>query len=187
MLRLGVSEKGVTEILAVAEHTVSLTAAAEGLRLDPDVPDAAGPGVAPLVSLLDESEAGDSGETLTEIRGWAADQLGLDRPPDLWRALAHQPRFLKATWAKDRLVMGPGELEPATKVCAALAVAMFRGSRYMTSSLSHQLRHAHGFDDATLVELTAGVMHYVSFNTVAHGMRLPPPHTDMRADEFREG
>ena len=38
MLRLGVSDQGLTEILAVAEHVNSMAAVAEGFRLRPDVP-----------------------------------------------------------------------------------------------------------------------------------------------------
>jgi hypothetical protein len=30
-------------------------------------------------------------------------------------------------------------------------------------------------------------MHYVAFNTIAHGMMLEPPLTDMRTDDFRPG
>ncbi len=30
-------------------------------------------------------------------------------------------------------------------------------------------------------------MHYASFNTVAHGMMLEPPFTDIRADDFQPG
>jgi hypothetical protein len=40
-------------------------------------------------------------------------------------------------------------------------------------------------DDAGMVELGAAVMHYVSFNTVAHGMMLGAPFEDMRAEDFQ--
>jgi hypothetical protein len=32
--------------------------------------------------------------------------------------------------------------------------------------------------------MTASVMHYVSFNTVAHGMTLSPRHEEMTAADF---
>jgi hypothetical protein len=30
-------------------------------------------------------------------------------------------------------------------------------------------------------------MHYVSFNTIAHGMLLDPPFTEVRAEDFQPG
>ncbi len=38
-----------------------------------------------------------------------------------------------------------------------------------------------------MVELGPAVMHYVSFNTIAHGMLLDPPFTDMRTNDFQTG
>ncbi len=35
-----------------------------------------------------------------------------------------------------------------------------------------------------MVELAGAVMHYVSFNTIAHGMRLAAGHDDMEAAAF---
>lgn len=186
MLRLGLTEKGVTEILAVAEHTVSLCAGAEGLRVPCDVPVVSDRSDSPIVPPLDDAHLGDAAPTVAEIAAWAHEHLGIDRAPAFWRVLAHQPRFLESTWAKERLIMSNGELDAAAKLCTALAVAMFKQSPYWTSYLAHQLRHDADLDDAALVELTAGVMHYTSFNTIAHGMRLPPPHTDMTAAVFQD-
>jgi hypothetical protein len=186
VLRLGLTEKGVTEILAVSEHTASITAAAEGLRIPPDVGSREAAPDGGLVQPIGEANRGEAKATLAEIRSWAQKYLGCAAEPVFWRVLAHQPRFLRATWDKDRLVMGDGELDAVAKLCTALAVAMFRQSPYWTSYLAHQLRHESHMTDAALVELTAAVMHYVSFNTVAHGMRLAAPHTDMTADQFRD-
>ena len=58
-------------------------------------------------------------------------------------------------------------------------------SGYLTSYLTPWVRRAAGLDDGGLVELGAAVMHYVSFNTVAHGMMLDPPLVDVRAEDFR--
>jgi hypothetical protein len=43
------------------------------------------------------------------------------------------------------------------------------------------------FDDGGMVELGAAVVHFVSCNTVAHGLMLDPPLTAMRADDFQPG
>jgi hypothetical protein len=186
VLRLGLTEKGVTEILAVSEHTVSVCAAAEGLRIPSDVPTGSTHPDTAIVAPLSDAELGDATSTIEAIAAWSREHLDTATAPAFWRTIAHQPRFLQATWAKDRLIMGDGELDAAAKVCTALAVAMFRQSSYWTGYLAQQLRHDFRMSDATLVELTAGVMHYVSFNTVAHGMRLAAPHTDMTASAFRE-
>jgi alkylhydroperoxidase/carboxymuconolactone decarboxylase family protein YurZ len=181
VLRLGVGERGVTEIMAVSEHVSSLCAGAAALQLAPDVPERQGPPPAGV----GEPPPGAGAACLDEVLGWSGGHLGLDRVPDFWRLLAHQPRFLEATWAKDRLVMGPGRLDQQSKRCVALAVAASRQSPYWIAFLTHLLRR-NGLGDRALVELTASVMHYVSFNTVAHGMMLRAQHEEMTAADFEE-
>jgi hypothetical protein len=183
VLRLGFSERGVTEIMAVAEHVAGLTAAAEGLLLAPDVPAPSADPPPGLVAPADEA-APEVADTLAEVRAWAREALGVDGTPLFWRVLAHRPGLLAATWAKDRLVLGPGEIDAATKACVALAVAMFRQSRYWSAYLGQLARRQAGLDEAGLVELAGCVMHYVSYNTIAHGMRLEPPYHDMAAADF---
>jgi hypothetical protein len=187
VLRLGASEQGVAEIMAVAEHVNSLAVLAEGFLLRPDIPSPPSGLPTELVPPFDEAEPGPAAETLDQIRAWAKASLGIEHVPVLWRVLARNPRFLAATWAKDRLVLRAGELEEATKACVALAVAMNARSAYLTAYLNPWVRRAAGLDDTGLVELGAAVMHYVSFNTVAHGMMLDPPFSDVRAEDFRPG
>ena len=105
--------------------------------------------------------------------------------PTFWRVLARRPKFLAATWAKDRLVLGAAEIDEAAKACAAMAVAMNAHSAFFTSYLSPWVRRAAELDNGGMVELGAAVMHYVSFNTVAHGMMLGPPFENMRAEDFQ--
>ena len=187
MLRLGVSEQGLTEILAVAEHVNSMAALAEGFRLRPDVPRLSDGPATELVPPLDEAAPGLAADTLDQIRVWARSTLGIEHVPAFWRVLARHPRFLASTWAKNGLVLSAAELDEATKACAALAVAMNAHSAYFTSYLNPWVRRAVGLDDDGLVELGAAVMHYVSFNTVAHGMMLDAPFSEMRAEDFRPG
>jgi hypothetical protein len=187
-MRLTGSERAVAEVAAVAEHVASLTAAAAAFQLRPDVPRETGDGVGPaVVPLLDEGSAGEAAGTLAEIRAWARQVLGLDHVPALWRALAHHPRLLEATWRKDRLVLGQGTLDELVKGCAALAVAQLRQSPYWIAYLTQFLRRRCGLEDRGVVELAGAVMHYVSFNTIAHGMRLDPPVADMRASDVAPG
>jgi hypothetical protein len=188
VLRLTGTERAVAEVAAIAEHVASLTTAAAAFQLRPDVPAETGAdGGSPLVPLLEERSAGEAAAVLAEIRAWARQSLGLDRVPAIWRALAHQPRLLEATWRKDRLVLGPGVLDDLVKGCAALAVAQFRQSAYGIAYLTQFLRTRCGLEDGGVVELAGAVMHYVSFNTIAHGMRLDPPVTDLRASDVAPG
>jgi hypothetical protein len=84
-------------------------------------------------------------------------------------------------------VLGAAEVDEATKACVAMAVAMNARSAYCTSYFSPWVRRAVALDDAGMVELGAAVMHYVSFNTIAHGMMLEPPFEDIRAEDFKSG
>jgi hypothetical protein len=185
VLRLGISEQGLTEIMAVAEHVNSMVVLAEGFGLRPDVPKPPEGTPTELVRPLDEAEPGVAADTLDQIRNWASSALGIEHVPAFWRVLARQPRFLASTWAKDRLVLGAGEVDEATKACAAMAVAMNARSPYCTSYFDPWVRRAVDLDEAGMVELGAAVMHYVSFNTVAHGMMLGAPFEDMRAADFQ--
>jgi alkylhydroperoxidase/carboxymuconolactone decarboxylase family protein YurZ len=187
VLRLGVSEQGLTETMAVAEQVASMAALAEGFRLRPDVPRPPDGPPTELVPPLDEVEPGQAAETLDAIRQWATEALGVQHVPALWRVLARHPRFLSATWAKDRLVFARGELDEATKACAAMAVAMNMRSPYCAAYFNPWVRRMMGLDDSGMVELGAAVMHYVSFNTIAHGMMLEPPFVDVRATDFLSG
>lgn len=185
MLRLTGTERGVAEVTAIAEHVASLTAASAAFQLRPDVPkDADG---APLVPLIDEHNAGDASATLVEIRAWAREALDVDRVPAIWRAFAHQPRLLDTTWRKHRLILGAGTLDEMVKGCAALAVAQFRQSDYWIAYLTRLLKKRSRVEDRALVEIAGAVMHYVSFNTIAHGMRLDAPISDMTAGDVAPG
>ncbi len=188
MARLTGTERAVAEVAAIAEHVASLTVAAAAFHLRSDVPSDSGEAAgAALVPLLDEGTAPDAARTLTEIRAWSREALGIDRVPAVWRALAHQPRLLESTWRKDRLVLGAGTLDEVVKGCAALAVAQFRQSAYWIAYLTHVLRTRSALSNRGVVELAGAVMHYVSFNTIAHGMRLDPPFADMKAADVAPG
>jgi len=183
VLRLGLDERGITEIMAVAEHIVSVVAAAEGLRLRPDVPEPPTGPPTELVGLEFEPPA-DARSTLAEISRAAKDTLGIDHVPAFWSALAQRPRLLDAVWAKHRLVFGAGQLDAHAKLAVALAVAMNKRSPYWTSYLAHQGRCAGAFDDDVILEIAGATLHYAAFNTISHGMMLEAPHRDLVAADF---
>ncbi len=185
MLRLGVGERGVSEIMAVAEHVASLCAAAEALRLPADLPlPAAGSPPGSVEPADPAALQGDAAAAMAEIATWARSSLGVEHVPVLWRALARLPRMMLTTWRKDRLVMSGGKLDPSAKACIAFAVASFKQSPYMIAYTTALLRKAVALDDEAVVELVASVMHYVSFNTISHAMLLEAPHSGMQAADF---
>src|SRR5215831_4156841 len=59
--------------------------------------------------------------------------------------------------------------------------AEFRQSVYWIAYLTRLLGVRCGLGDHGIVELAGTVMHDVSFNTIAHGMRLGAPFSDMEA------
>ncbi|MBI2323765.1 MAG: hypothetical protein HYU87_02210, partial [Chloroflexi bacterium] len=131
MLRLGATEQGITEILAVAEHVTSIAAASEGLRLRSDAPR---PATGPATELVDWTRPApvEAESVLAEIAQWTRDVLRMDHVPAFWRTLALRPRLLEAVWRKHRLVLGEDELEADLKAAVALAVAMNAHSAYWT-------------------------------------------------------
>lgn len=188
MLRLTGTERAVAEVAAVAEHVASLTGASAAFQLRADVPLNVGDGAgASLVPFIEDAGSDDVAAILGEIREWAHQVLGIEHVPAIWRVLAHDRRLLEATWRKDRLIMGPGTLDELVKSCAALAVAQFRQSDYWISYFTHLLRTRCGVDDRGLVEIAGAVMHYISFNTIAHGMRLEAPLSEMVASDVVAG
>ncbi|MEX2047907.1 MAG: hypothetical protein WEE03_12145 [Chloroflexota bacterium] len=183
VLRLGLDERGITEIMAIAEHVVSVIAAAEGLRLRPDVPDRpTGPGTE-LVGLA-SAPPDDARSTLAEIARAAKDTIGIDHVPAFWSALAQRPRLLDAVWAKHLLVLGAGQLDVHAKLAVALSVAMNKRSPYWTSYLAQQGRCAGDFDDDVILEIAAATLHYAAFNTISHGMMLEAPDRDLAAADY---
>lgn len=188
MLRLTEDNRAVAEIVAVSEHMASLTAAAAAFQLTPDV-QAGRPGEAcqPLIPLVEQGSGGEAVETLAEIEAWVQSALGIGHVPAIWKALAHDPNLLAATWRKDRVVLAPGTLDEFVKGCVALAVAQFRQSPYWIAYMTQYLRARCGVDNHVLVQIAGAVMHYVSFNTIAHGMRLEPPFSMMDRSDVTAG
>ena len=128
----------------------------------------------PLVPLVGAEADGGVAEMLDEIRGWARERLGREGVPAFWRAIAHQPRYLKAAWAKTTLVLEPGEVDRLTKVAVALACAGLAGSRYFVEYYQAAFRKL-GMDDAAVAELAGLVNHYASYNTISHAFQLEAP------------
>ena len=184
VLRLGIGERGITEILGIAEHVVSTSTAADGLRLRADVPSPTSRAGEVALIELPTTPAEDAKATWSEIAAWSKETLGIDHVPAFWRAMARRPRLLAVVWAKHQLVLGAGELGADAKLAVALAVAMNEHSDYWIGYFAQAGRRVGFFDDDVILEIAAATLHYNSFNTISHGMMLEAPHRDLVASDF---
>ena len=121
-----------------------------------------------LVKLVEEAEAtGLVKEVYEEIMS----SRNLAQVPNYWKALAHQPEYLAATWNKLKAVMAEGRLDRRTKEIIAVAVSATNNCSYCLSSHTDALRQM-GFDDAALLELMAVVDFFNGSNAVASGLKV---------------
>jgi AhpD family alkylhydroperoxidase len=165
-MRLGADEVGVTELMGVTEHARAMATTAAALLLDSldserGLIEPLGPGQADA-----EVEA-----LLAEIAAWSATALGESRAPIVWRILAHNVHYLRATWQKDVALMAPGALPARDKRRVALGVAMATRGRYMIEYHTAVLRRA-GDTDRDLLEILGVVDHYTTLNTLSEGMQI---------------
>ncbi len=162
-MRLGVDEAGVTELMAVVEHTRCLVVVAGALLLErlgdePGLVAAVNPATAP-----------------EPVRAVLA-EIGASLPPgmpvpSLWRALARNVHHLESTWRKEQAVMAAGALSVLDKRRLALAVAMSGRSRYMIEYAGALVRSA-GDDDTALMEVLGVVDHFTALNTLSDAMQI---------------
>ncbi len=121
------------------------------------------------VSLIEYEDAG------PDVRAVYDDIMtsrGTDWINNFWKALAHDPAFLKRTWESIKQVMAPGALDPLIKEMIYVAVSATNGCEYCTYSHTAGAR-AKGMDDAMLMELMAVVGMANETNRLANGLRPP--------------
>jgi len=80
--------------------------------------------------LSDEEVSAEALAVFNEIRA----ARGTDHVNNFWRALAHDPPLLRATWDRLREVMGPGVLDPLVKEMVYIAVSSANGCGYCVHS-----------------------------------------------------
>ena len=85
-------------------------------------------GTVPLLS--DDDASLQARAIFEEIRA----ARGTDYVNNFWRALAHDPALMRATWDRLKLVMGPGELDPLVKEMVYVAVSVANGCAYCVHS-----------------------------------------------------
>jgi AhpD family alkylhydroperoxidase len=86
--------------------------------------------MATLPLLPDEAAGAEARAVFDEIRALR----GTDQVNNFWRALAHDPALLRATWDRLKAVMAPGALDPLVKEMVYIAVSAANGCGYCVHS-----------------------------------------------------
>ncbi len=120
------------------------------------------------VSLLSDEEV--SAEALAVFDDIRAVR-GTDYVNNFWRALAHDPGLLKATWERLKEVMGPGELDPLVKEMIYIAVSTANGCEYCVHSHTAAAR-AKGMTTTQHGELLAVIGMAMQTNGLVTGLQV---------------
>ncbi len=170
---MGKDEAAVTELMAVVDHVNGLTKLAEGLGLAPDVPEPApDPAWCPVRPIPEEKAEGRVAEVFGEIRAHATATLGLKRVPSFWRALAHHPLYLEATWGREKALMASGDaLPPLQKTILGYGIAANNCCPYFAAYYGTAMRVA-GLDERAFLETLAFVDYFNGLNKLADGMGI---------------
>ena len=121
------------------------------------------------VTLLSDEEA--SAEALAvfdEIRALR----GTDYVNNFWRALAHDPALLRATWDRLKVVMAPGALDPLVKELIYVAVSAANGCSYCVHSHTAAAK-AKGMTAEMHGELLAVIGMANQTNALVTGLQTP--------------
>lgn len=97
---------------------------------------------------------------------------GSDTVNNFWRALAHDPALMQATWARLKEVMAPGALDPLTKEMVYLAVSAANGCDYCVHSHTAAAR-ARGMTPEMHGELLAVIAMASQTNALANALKVP--------------
>lgn len=97
---------------------------------------------------------------------------GSDCINNFWRALAHDPELLKATWERLKVVMGPGEIDPLTKEMIYIAVSAANSCEYCIHSHTAAAR-AKGMTEAQYGELLSIIGMAQQTNGLVTAMQVP--------------
>lgn len=122
------------------------------------------------VALVEEATAsGEVAAIFADIRA----AFGMPFVPAMFRAIAHHPAYLMASWERVKVVMGPGLIDRKTKEMIAVAVSAANGCDYCVQAHSAALKNMGG-KDAELVELMAVVDLFSGFNKMLAGLQVAP-------------
>lgn len=122
--------------------------------------------VVPILS--DEAAGAEARAVFDDIRA----KRRTDFVNNFWRALAHDPALLKATWERLQVVMAPGALDPLTKEMVYIAVSVANGCGYCVHSHTAAAR-AKGMTEAQQGELLAVIAMAAQTNALATALQVP--------------
>lgn len=118
--------------------------------------------------LADEAAGAEALATFDDIRT----KRQTDYVNNFWRALAHDPAQLRATWDRLQVVMAPGALDPLVKELIYIAVSTTNGCSYCVHSHTAAAR-AKGMTPAQHAELLAVVAMAAQTNALATALQVP--------------
>lgn len=117
--------------------------------------------------LADEAAGAEALAIFNDIRT----KRGTDYVNNFWRALAHHPDQLKATWDRLQCVMAPGALDPLTKELIYMAVSIANNCSYCVHSHTAAAK-AKGMTDAQYAELLGVVAMAAQTNALATALQV---------------
>ena len=121
------------------------------------------------VSLLSDEEV--SAEALAVFEDIRATR-GTDFINNFWRAMAHDPALLRATWERLKVVMAPGALDPLVKEMLYVAVSTANGCSYCVHSHTAAAK-TKGMTPEMYGELLAVVGMANQTNALVTGLQTP--------------
>lgn len=124
--------------------------------------------MATVALLSDEDAPAESRAVFDAIR--AARKT--DYVNNFWRALAHDPALLRATWDRLGAVMAPGALDPLVKELIYVAVSVANGCSYCVHSHTAAAR-AKGMTPDQHAELLAVIAMASQTNALATALQVP--------------
>lgn len=121
-----------------------------------------------LVPLLTDDQADPQARAVfDDIRA----SRGTDHVNNIWRALAHDPAQLEATWREVKRVMAPGALDALTKELVYIAVSAANNCSYCLHTHTAAAR-AKGMSEAMFRELMRVVYLASQTNRIAIGLQV---------------
>ena len=123
----------------------------------------------PTVPLLSDDQATPEARAVFDAIRAAR---GTEYVNNFWRALAHDPALLAATWDRLGQVMGPGALDPLVKEMVYVAVSTVNGCSYCVHSHTAAAR-ARGMTPAQHGELLAVIAMAMQTNALATALQVP--------------
>jgi AhpD family alkylhydroperoxidase len=121
-----------------------------------------------LVDLVDEEQAEG---VVKEVYAEIMQSRGLAKVPNFWKAIAHDPEYLRNEWTKLKTIMSTGVIDRKVKEMIAVAVSATNSCDYCTRSHTDALRGL-GAADAEIVELLSVVDFFNGSNAMSTGLKV---------------